>query len=298
MIIFFHPAYRYFAKYFIKRNITIGKYESIRFKNGTDFISLKTKVLGKSCAVIGPSVPGEDLSEFLLLSHTLKKEGARSVLVVFPNIPYARQDKNKSMESWGANWLGEVCKASGITKIITLDIHSQEAKKSFLIPLISLSASNILIKSVKKDINENAVCVAPDEGAIDNCSEISSLLDISQPVAHFTKRRTKSGIKMISLKGSIKERVILVDDILDTGETLLAASKYLRKKGVVSIDIIVTHGLFTDNMWTELFQNGVRKIYCTDSNPGALAFASGKVIVSSCGDIFAKYFNEAENFQD
>lgn len=295
MITFITSEYQYFAKYFSKRNISIGKYEAIKFKNGTTLVSLKTKVTGEKCVVVGGVVPESSLAEFLLLAHTLKKEGAKNIVAVFPNIPYARQDENKSMESWGIEWLGEICRASGIDEVVTLDIHSLEAKKSFSVPLVSLSAANILAESVKKKIKANTICVAPDEGAIDNCLDIIKPLSINLPVSYFIKHRNKSGIKMISLKGSVGESVVIVDDILDTGETLLAAAKHLIRKGVLDINVIITHGLFTGSIWEKLFQNGVKNIYCTDSNPGALYLASRNIIVVPCGDIFAKYFYEIKD---
>lgn len=287
MIIFSLADYRRLLPAFGKNaGFRTGKYAIRRFENGTRLISLKTDVKGESCAVLGGSVPGEDLVETLLLTHTLKKEGAAGVILVIPFIPYARQDKNIVGESWGSKWLGDIFAASGVSRVVTVDIHSPEAAR-FPVPLTSLSPAGILSEKIKKEIGAGAVCIAPDEGAVDNCLSVNRALKNDSGIASFVKKRGRYGVKLLSLKGKVGDEVIVVDDILDTGETLVAACRKLREASVQKITVAVTHGLFNGSEWKKLFRLGVRKIYCTDSNPLARRFASPKIRVVPVAKLIA-----------
>ena len=287
MIIFSLPDYRYLLSSFERsKNFQPGKYATERFENKTLLLFIKTKVSGESCVVIGGSAPDADLIETLLLCHTLKKEGAKKVTAILPFIPYARQDKNKKGESWGADWLGKLCASSGIDRVITLDIHSQAAAR-FPIPVLSLSPAFALVEKIKKEIAADAVCVAPDEGAIDNCMVLNRALKNETAIVFFKKKRSQRGVQMLSLKGEIGSDVVVADDILDTGETMVRACEKLRDAGVKKITVVVTHGLFSSSKWKRLFRLGVRKIYCTDSHPGARRIASSKIRVVSVGKIIA-----------
>lgn len=288
MIIFSLPDYRYLLSSFGRsKNFQPGKYAAERFENKTLLLFIKTKVSGESCAVIGGSAPDADLVETLLLCHTLKKEGARNITAILPFIPYARQDKNKKGESWGANWLGKLCASSDIDRVITLDIHSAAAAR-FPIPVFSLSPAFVLAEKMKKEIGPGAICVAPDEGAIDNCMTLNRALKNETAIAFFKKKRGRRGIKTLSLKGKIGNEVVVADDILDTGETLIRTCEKLRESGVRKITVAVTHGLFNGTKWKRLFRLGVRKIYCTDSHPGARKMTSSKIQVVSVGEIIAE----------
>ena len=86
-------------------------------------------------------------------------------------------------------------------------------------------------------------------------------------IAYFTKKRLPGGIVHSKLFGEVEEQVILIDDIIDTGATLISACIELKRKGVKNITIMVTHGLFTGNVWERLWKFGVQRIYCTDSVP-------------------------------
>lgn len=186
-------------------------------------------------------------------------------------------------------WLSGVSDASGVDRIVTVDVHSPFFTRS-VTPLVSLSSAGILAEAVRKRISPGFVCVAPDEGAVDNCLAINNALKNTEAIAFFVKKRSRLGVKLLSLKGKVGDEVLLVDDILDTGETLLAACRKLRDRGVKRITIAVTHGLFNGSVWQELFHSGVERIYCTDSSPASRAHASSKIKIIPLGKLIADYF--------
>ncbi len=268
----------------------VGKYKIKKFGNGTSIISIETSVEGKRCAVFGGATHLTSLFETLLLCHTLKKEGARQVTAIIPFIPYARQDENKKGESWGMKWLSEMLASSGVNEVITIDIHSKLAAELGSLPIVSLSSAEILARPALKIVKRSSVCVAPDEGAIDNCIEISEKLGMTAPVAHFSKKRSSRGkVRIISFMGKAGEEAVIADDIIDTGSTLVEACKRLKKAGVRKITVFASHGVFDGKDWKKSFGLGVDRIYCTDSNPAMRRLDHPKVKIVSIKNLIAEH---------
>ncbi|MEK7478111.1 MAG: ribose-phosphate diphosphokinase [Patescibacteria group bacterium] len=289
-IIFSLPAYRAFAEDFLKhKQFELGEYREQRFSDGTLFVSPNSDVRDKECIIIGGITPHEDLTEILLLAHTLKKEGARKIIAVFPYLGYARQDRDKPAESWGIKWLGEICAASGIDQVVTVDVHSPAAMDNFKIPLISLSAVETLAKELAPEFEKTTICIAPDEGAVEDCAQFCSY-NTTNEISHFKKERQDTGVRLLDFYGEIADKVILVDDVLDTGGTLLLACSRLQEMGAKEIIIVVTHGLFSTPSWTKLWDVGVKRIYCTDSNPLINNASSSSLVIISIKDLIVKYF--------
>lgn len=264
MIIFTFPGYENFAKPIIRgRGNRLGEFKAARFPNGEEATYLKTSVRGKDCLVIGTNAPPADnLMRILLLGHTLKKEGARRVRLFLPYMAYSRSDKNKKGECWATKWLGKVLKASGFDEVITIDLHSERDKSVFAIPLKSIPAHEIFADVLKKygDLS----VVAPDAGALPRCRALAKAIG-SRRIGYLIKKRIAGKVELSKLHGKIGERVVVYDDILDTGSTLVNCARKLKEAGVKEIITCVTHGLFTGDKWKELFRLGVDKIYCVDT---------------------------------
>jgi ribose-phosphate pyrophosphokinase len=110
--------------------------------------------------------------------------------------------------------------------------------------------------------------VAPDQAARNRAHMLASLTNSKLPPAYIVKRRT-NGIFHSGLVGEVSPRVVIVDDIIDSGRTLVSACSLLREHGVREIAVVVTHGLFTNGAWKRMFGLGVTKLYVTDSCPEA-----------------------------
>lgn len=292
MIIFALPGYEALADSLSKSmKWRRGRLKVSRFSNFEMYVEIPDRVRGEQCLIIGGTNPPEQnaLSLFIAI-HTLKKERAGKVIVLIPYLGYSRQDKNKRGESWSTKWLGDVFFASGADRIITIDVHSKWAKQLFRIPLISISPYKIFAKVLKRRQLGGMTVVAPDNGALDNCRDFRKALKIGTAIAYFEKKRTHQGIQILNLHGKLSEKAILVDDILDTGETLVSSAKRLRQAGVKEIIVVVTHALFTGNLWKKLWKFGVKKIYCTDSFLQKKKFRNKKIDVVPVSEILKDYF--------
>ena len=249
--------------------VEAGTFTIRRYDNQELNAHVQGSVTGKHCLILGSiAPPDETLLSLTLLAHTLKKEGADHVTALLPYLAYTRQDKTKPGESLGVAWMGTLLKSSGIDQVLTLDVHSERDKELFPIPLISLSTDMLFADAIAKHGLRDATIVAPDNGALVRCEAIKRAAAIpSVETPYFEKKRTDKGIVHHGPIGKVGTKAVIVDDMLDTGGTLISACEKLRTVGVQEIYIFVTHGLFTGKSWRQLWSLGVNRIFCTDTVP-------------------------------
>ncbi|OGL66601.1 hypothetical protein A2856_02885 [Candidatus Uhrbacteria bacterium RIFCSPHIGHO2_01_FULL_63_20] len=236
-----------------------------RYENGELSVSGCPALSGTAALFGSFSPPDENLFKTLLAAHTLKKEGAGRVVAVVPFLAYMRQDKAKPGLSLTTAWLGELIRASGIGRIVTVDLHSRRDQDLVPVPIVSVSPASVFAKEIRARGWEDATLVAPDNGAVARCEAVARALTDARPVTRFEKARTARGVRVGAPVGAVGNRCVLVDDQLDTGSTLVAACERLRRAGAKELLICVTHGLFAGEAWKRLRGLGVREIVVTDT---------------------------------
>jgi ribose-phosphate pyrophosphokinase len=250
--------------------IVAGNCQVTRFSNGEMQALVHDDVNNQDCIIIGSvAPPDEQLLSLIMLVDALKHGGARSLRVFLPYLGYARQDKFKPGESGGIGLIGGLLRSAGVNEIITIDAHSALAQKLIGIPFKSLFASELFAPSIQAFGWKDMTVVAPDEGAIDRCQSMVEALGRTHRLAYLVKHRF-DGIVHLELIGDVGKQVVIVDDVIDSGHTLISACRLLRNQGVEEIIIAVTHGLFTGEIWKQLFGLGVKQLLISDSCPEAL----------------------------
>lgn len=246
-----------------------GSFQVERFENGELFVSILTPVRTAHCVLLGSiAPPDERLVSLPLLAHTLKKEGCARVTAVLPYLAYSRQDKVKPGKSLAAAYVGSLLQASGIDEVFTIDVHSERDKQMFPIPLISTFPGDVFVHAIEEHQLVDATLVAPDNGAIPRCRAVHNGLGrAGTEIACFEKQREEKGITHTGLFGRVGRRVLIIDDMLDTGATLVSACEKLVQAGAREISIMVTHGLFTGTAWKNLWSFPVQHIFCTETVP-------------------------------
>ena len=270
--------------------LTAGKFRVKRFDNGELYIELETPVAGEHCAILGSFTPLDaNILSILLLAHTLRKEGAKRITGVLPYLAYSRQDKDKPRESLAAAWTGALARASGFDRVITVDAHSANDGRLFGIPLISLSPAASFAAALHGYQLSGATIIAPDWGAIARCEALKTAAGLPPtPVPWFEKHRADGGISHTGFTGEVGTQAVLVDDILDTGATLVSACERLLCAGVEDIQIMVTHGLFTGRDWEELWNLGVSRIFRTDTVPTRAGPEEARIVTLSAAPLLAE----------
>jgi ribose-phosphate pyrophosphokinase len=237
-----------------------------RFPNGELHLEVPDRVRQRPCVIVGSiSPPAGNLARVTLVAHALRRAGAERVTAVLPYLAYARQDRAERNQSLGLAWVGELLRASGIGEVVCVDVHSDQATDLLGLPLVSLSPADLFANALPAFSGPGTTFVAPDEGAIDRASAVARAVDGDQPVVWARKRRTAAGVEHLGLVGTPGPRAIVVDDILDTGNTLVSCCAQLREAGVGRIGVVATHGLFTGDRWRALLAGGVQEIWITDA---------------------------------
>ena len=269
----------------------LGSCEFARFSNGELYVRIGDPVAARVCAVLGSlAPPDEQMMSVLALAHTLKRGGARQVVALLPYLGYARQDRAIPGQSLGVAWAGDLLRASGVDRVLTIDVHSKQAAACFPMRLDSLSPASLFADVLRQGDLTDISVVAPDEGAVERCEAVIRAAGVRTPLAYLRKRRDADGVTHRSLAGTVTSRVAIVDDILDTGGTLVSACAALRGAGAKEISVFVTHGLFTGERWCELPALGVQRIYTTDSIPLARGHAGDLVQVLPVGGLIVDAF--------
>lgn len=258
-----------------------GQFSIVPYGNQELHATIESKVAGEHCFLLGSISPPEpQLFSFLLLAHTLKKEGATRVTGILPYLAYSREDKLKPGQSLATAWIGAVLRASGFDEIWTVDLHSEHDRELFPLPLESLLPSAIFCESLG-GLGLNGACfVSPDQGAIPRCQAMMSAAGVTRGnIVYFEKHRTESGIVHHMPVGKVERCAVIVDDILDTGATLVSACEKLVAAGAKELYICVTHGLFTGQEWHNLWSLPVKHIFCTDTIPACVNIRDPRITV-------------------
>lgn len=260
-ILFYFPPYTHIGKQLIQEcQIEEGFFAIHKLSNHENYLQIASSVHNKICFLLGSIVSEENLFTFLLLSDTLKREGASHCIALLPYLAYTRHEHAENNKSQATCWMGKLFEASRLDCVWTLDLHSTLAADLFTIPLISLSTASLFYEALQKDSWYPDVVIAPDRGARERCLEVAQLLHLPVSVLH--KKRDKDGITHAEIEGRVKEKALIVDDILDTGATLLSCCQKLLANGVKEIRLAVSHGLFIQDHCENLLNF---PIYCTDS---------------------------------
>lgn len=275
-----------------------GNFEVTRFTNGELFINIRTPVRLAHCVVLGSiAPPDERLLSLALLAHTLKKEGSTRVTAFLPYLAYSRQDKDKPGQSLAAAWVGSFLRTSGVDEVVTIDVHSERDKQLFSVPLISTFPAEIFANAIRKHQLTDATIVAPDNGAIPRCQAVNRALSkATASVPYFEKQRDETGIKHTDLCGKVGPRALIIDDMLDTGGTLISACEKLVQADVQAIYIMVTHGLFTGKEWKKLWSLKVQRVFCTETvRPTREALDEPRITILSIGELLGKQLGLLQN---
>jgi ribose-phosphate pyrophosphokinase len=217
-----------------------------RFPDGELHVQLDESIRGDDVYVlqsIGPPV-NDSLVELLLLGDAARRAGAERITAVVPYLAYARQERRKhGREAVASRLMADLVGASGLGRVVTIDVHNQAIEGFFGIPFDALTATGLLADAAKSEIPPNAVVVAPDLGAVKLADRYARLLDLPVVVVH-KARISGEEVVVNMVTGHVGGRApVIVDDMISTGGTVRAAARALMDAGCVpEIRVIATHG--------------------------------------------------------
>lgn len=241
------------------------------FPDGESYVRLKSSVMDEHVVIVQTTSAPQDsrLMQLAFLAGASKKNGASRVTAVVPYLGYARQDK-MFLEGEGISieTVADMLGAAGIDALITVNIHAEDALKKFPFPVKTLSAIPLIAKYFVEKGNEEAFALAPDKGAMYIAEQAQRVL--GGGVGHLEKKRdpytgntTQTG-QNLDVKG---KTVIIFDDIISTGGTIVGAAKILHDLGAARIFTACVHPVLVGDAKKRILEAGVIEIVGTDSVP-------------------------------
>ena len=240
-----------------------------KFSDGEIYIEINENIRGNSIFIIqGISSPANDnLMELLLCIDALKRSSAKNITAVIPYFGYARQDRKVvPRTSISAKLVSNLITKAGADRIVTVDLHAGQIQGFFDIPVDNLFATPIFSRHIKRKIkSKNLICVAPDVGGVERARALGRKLDIG--LAIIDKRRPSPGkSQVMNVIGNVKGKTcIIVDDIIDSGGTIVNAADALLKRGAKEVHVYITHGVLSGEAVQKIKKSRIKNLVVTDT---------------------------------
>jgi ribose-phosphate pyrophosphokinase len=270
-----------------------GKCLITHYKDGEILVHVDELVKGKSVYVLGSTFPpAENILELIILINALKANGARKITALIPYFGYGKQDRIKySGDAMSAKLMVKIIEDAGANAIVALDLHSRQVAGYFRVPIIELNGNKILAEAIKKLKLKNLVVLAPDLGADERSKKFAGELGVRNLAAIEKHRPRVDEAKVTNFTGEVKNKnVVIVDDLSQTGGTLIEVAKFLKVKGAKDIYVALTHLVATGPVVANLRgEKNIKKIFTTNSIVSAKYFrADKKFEVISVAGLFGK----------
>ena len=261
-------------------DLPLGAIKVGRFNDGEIQIQVEESVRNKDVFIIQPTCPSvkqsvnDNLMELCLLIRTMKRASAASITVVIPYYGYARQDRKvKARVPISAADVAYLLEQSGATRVVTVDLHCGQIQGFFQnIPVDNLYASLVFTPYIVAKPLQKVVVVSPDAGGVERANQFIQDLGrkgMAADLAVISKQRAKAGvISSMHLIGDVKDAdAIIIDDMCDTGGTLVKAAQLLKDNGARRVFAVITHAVFSDQALSLIDASVIDEMIITDTIP-------------------------------
>lgn len=240
-----------------------------RFPDNEIYVEINENIRGNSIFVVqSTSNPVNDnLMELLICIDALRRSSAKNITAVIPYFGYARQDRKVvPRTAISAKLVSNLITNAGANRILSVDLHAGQIQGFFDIPVDNLFATPIFARHIKKNIKtNNLICVAPDVGGVERARALSRRINVG--IAIIDKRRPTPGkSEVMNIVGNVKHKIcVIVDDIIDSGGTIVNAAKALKDKGAKEIYVYITHAVLSGSAVDKIKESQIKKLIITDT---------------------------------
>ncbi len=265
----------------------LGKVNIQRFSDGEIYVEFQESIRGQFVFLIQSTfAPSDNLMELLLMIDAAKRASAYKVIAVMPYYGLARQDrKDRPRVAIGSKLVANMLTAAGADRLITMDLHAPQIQGYFDIPVDHLDSAAVFIPYIEKLNLENLTFAAPDVGSANRIREIASYFECEMVICDKHRKRANEIASMVVI-GDVTDRdVVIVDDICDTGGTLIKSAALLKEKGARSVRALITHPVLSGNAYNNIQNSVLEELVVCDTIP--LRGECSKIRVISTDELFA-----------
>ena len=271
-----------------------------RFSDGEIYIEINENIRGNSVFVIqSTSNPANDnLMELLLCIDALRRSSAKNITAVIPYYGYARQDRKVvPRTSISAKVVANLITNAGASRVVTVDLHAGQIQGFFDMPVDNLFTTPLFARYIKKKLkNKKLICVSPDVGGVQRTRGLAT--KIKADLAIIDKRRPKPGkSKVMNIIGNVKGKTcIIVDDIIDSGGTIVNAVDALKKNGATEVYVFITHAVLSGDAANKIKKSKIKKLIITDTIDNSQKIKNNnKIEVLSISSLMAEAIKRISN---
>jgi len=250
--------------------VPLGEATVNSFPDGETFVKINENVRGQDVFIIQSTCPptNHHLMELLIMIDAARRASAMRITAVLPFFGYARQDrKDQPRVPITAKLVANLLVSAGATRILAMDLHSQQIQGFFDIPVDHLYASPVFFEYLASSRSENLTVCSPDVGGMKMAAAYADVLGAGLALVA-KKRRNATTVEAINVVGDIEGRdILLVDDITETAGTLTAAAKILREQGAKSIRAAVSHCVLNERAVERLRSGLIDELITTNTVP-------------------------------
>ncbi|HEY8128787.1 MAG TPA: ribose-phosphate pyrophosphokinase [Hyphomicrobium sp.] len=250
--------------------LPLAKGQVKRFADMEIFVEIQENVRGQDVFVIqSTSFPANDnMMELLILLDALKRSSARRITAVIPYFGYARQDRKPGPRTpISAKLVANLIERAGADRVLTLDLHAGQIQGFFDIPTDNLFAAPVMTRDIEEQFGntDDIVVVSPDVGGVVRARALAKR--ITAPIAICDKRRERPGeSEVMNVIGDVDgKRCILIDDIVDSGGTLVNAAEALLKNGATEVSAYISHAVLSGGAVSRIQNSRLKSLVITDS---------------------------------
>jgi ribose-phosphate pyrophosphokinase len=274
-------------------NLSLTKSVVRRFADMEVFVEVQENMRGEDVYVLqSTSFPANDnLMELLILVDALKRSMARRITAVMPYFGYARQDRRPGPRTpISAKLVANLIERAGVDRVMTVDLHAGQIQGFFDIPTDNLFGAPTMVRDIQERYGvDNLVVVSPDVGGVVRARGLAKRIGV--PIAICDKRRERPGeSEVMNVIGEVDgKRCVLIDDIVDSGGTLVNAANALLEKGATEVVAYITHGVLTGGAVAKISASNLKTLVITDSiQPTDAARSAPNIRVLSIAPLLAE----------
>ncbi|HBS87610.1 MAG: ribose-phosphate pyrophosphokinase [Bacteroidetes bacterium GWF2_38_335] len=288
----------YLAEKIVKNyGAELGKTSVLYFSDGEFQPSFDETVRGRHVFIIQSTfAPSDNLLELLLMIDAARRASAYKIVAVIPYFGFARQDrKDKPRVSIGAKLIADLLHASGVSRVMTMDLHADQIQGFFNVPVDHVYASSLFVPYIKSLDIKDLVIASPDMGGTKRANAYSRFLQAPMVICHKTREKANE-VGEMTVIGDVKgKNIVIVDDMIDTAGTITKAADMMIGKGAKSVRALATHPVLSGPAYERIEKSLISEVIVTDSIP--LKVESPKIKVISIAELFADVINKVYNYQ-
>ena len=273
--------------------IKLGRASVSRFSDGEVSVEILEHVRGKDIFVLQSTcLPANDnLMEILLIVDSLRRSSAGRITTAIPYFGYARQDRRvrSSRVPISAKVVANMLESTGVNRILTMDLHSDQIQGFFDIPVDNIYATPIMLGEICKNDFKSPIVVSPDVGGVVRARAFAK--ELNTDLAIIDKRRSKANVsEVMTVLGDVSDRTCLImDDVVDTAGTLIRAADALKNKGALAVIAYCTHPVLSGDAVNRIEKSSLDKLVVTDTiSLTAEGAKSDKIKQISCSGLLAE----------